>query len=45
MRRNFYASVFFMIRTTVICDIPLRSHIVSDDNNFCRYAKTCIFHP
>jgi len=46
MRGNFYARVFFMIRNIVICDIiPLRSHFVSDDKNFCRYAITCIFQP
>lgn len=29
----------------VICDIPLFSHFVSNDNNPCRYAITCIFQP
>jgi len=45
MRGNFYASVFFMIRKNVIYDIPLRSHFVPGDNNFCRCAITCILQP
>jgi len=28
-----------------ICDIPLCSNFVSDDNNLSPYAITCIFQP
>jgi len=38
-------NVFLMIRKMYNCDIPLRSHFVSDDNNPSRYAITCIFQP
>jgi len=38
-------SVFLVIRKMYICDIPLRSHFVSYDNNPSRYAITCIFQP
>jgi len=38
-----FVSVFLMIRKIDICDIPLRSHFVTDDNNPSRYAITCIF--
>jgi len=35
--------VFLMKGKIYICDIPLRSHFVSDDNNPGRYAIICIF--
>lgn len=35
--------LFFMIRIIDICDIPLHSYFVSDDNNSSPYAITWIF--
>jgi len=41
-----FVSMFLMIRKIDICDIPLRSCFVSDDNNPRRqYVITCIFQP
>jgi len=34
-----------MIRKMYICDIPLHSAFVSDDNNPSQYAITCVFQP
>jgi len=44
MRGNFEL-VSFCQRVFDICDIPLRSHSVSDDNNPSQYAITYIFPP
>jgi len=38
-----FGRVFLMKKNFFICDIPLRSHFVSDDNNPSQYAITCIF--
>jgi len=40
-----FFGVFLMTRIIDICDIPLRGHFVSYDNNPSRYAITCIFQP
>lgn len=39
-----FVSVFLMIIKIDVCDIPLRSHLVCDDNNQSRHAITRFFN-